>query len=120
MALALRRIKVYCKLGATLAAVGSVLLIALMNLSRTSNVWFFHEYKEVPTFWLILVTAVSAIVGWWGVFKVVGVIRDLREMRASRAAERQREDQRRQAQELADREKRIDEKLRRSITDGNG
>ena len=118
MGLALRRIKVYGKLGATIAVVGAVLLVVLMNLSRTADVWFFHDYRAVPTFWLILVTAVSAIVGWWGIRKVVGVVRDLRELRASKATERQREEQRRRAEEVAEREKRIDEKLRRSITDG--
>jgi hypothetical protein len=118
MALALRRIKVYVKLGATIAVVGAVLLVVLMNLNRTADVWFFHTYEKVPTFWLILVTAVSAIVGWWGIRKVVGVIRDLRELRASKVVERQREEQHRLAEELAEREKRIDEKLRRSITDG--
>ena len=118
MALALRRIKVYGKLGATVAVVAAVLLVVLMNLSLTADVWFFHKYEKVPTFWLILVTAVSAIVGWWGIRKVVGVVRDLRELRESKATERQREEQRRLTEELAKREKRIDEKLRRSITDG--
>ena len=118
MGLALRRIKVYGKLGATIAVGVAVLLVVLKNLSLKSNVWFFGEYPNVPTFWLMLVTAVSAIVGWWGIRKVVGVVRDLRELRASKAAERQREEQRRRAEEIAEREKRIDEKLRRSITDG--
>ncbi len=119
MALALRRIKVYGKLGATVAVVGAVLLVVLMNLSRTADVWFFHDYRQVPTFWLILVTAASAILGWWGIRKVVGVVRDLRELRASKAAQRERDDQRRLGEALVEREKRIDEKLRRSITDGN-
>ncbi len=117
MALALRRIKVYVKLGATVVGVVLGLLVVLMNLNRTADVWFFHDYRQVPTFWLILVAAVTAIIGWWGVRKIAGVVRDLRELRASRATEQQREEQRRLADELAEREKRIDEKLRRSISD---
>lgn len=119
MALALRRIKVYGKLGATVVVVGAVLLVVLNNLNRTSNVWFFRTYEDVPTLWLMLVTAASAILGWWGIRKVVGVVREMRELRASKAAQRERDDQRRLAEALVEREKRIDEKLRRSITDGN-
>src|SRR3972149_5828092 len=109
MGLALRRIKVYGKLGATAAVVAAVLLVVLMNLSLTADVWFFHKYEKVPTFWLILVTAVSAIVGWWGIRKVVGVVRDLRELRESKATGRQREEQRRRAEGVGERVKRTAE-----------
>ena len=118
MGLALKQIKVYGKLGATIVVVGAGLLVVLMNLSRKADVWFFHEYPQVPTFWLILVTAGSAIVGWWGIRKVVGVVRDLRGLRQARQAAHQRDEQQQLARELAEREKRIDEKLRRSIADG--
>ena len=119
MGLALRQIKVYGKLGATIAVVGAVLLVVLMNLNRTADVWFFHKYEKVPTFWLILVTAVLAVVGWWGIRKVVGALRDLRGLRQARQAAQQRDEQQQLARELAEREKRIDEKLRRSITNGS-
>ena len=76
MALALKRLKVYLKLIAISAAIAMVLLVVLMNSKRTADVWFFHEYRDIPVLWLILVTAVLAIVGWWGVRKVIGVVRD--------------------------------------------
>jgi Sec-independent protein translocase protein TatA len=119
MGLALRQIKVYGKLGATVVVVAAGLLVALKNLSRTADVWFFRDYRQVPTLWLILVTAVLAVVGWWGIRKVGGVLRDLGGLRQARQAAQQRDEQQQLARELAEREKRIDEKLRRSITNGS-
>ena len=119
MGLALRQIKVYGKLGATVVVVAAGLMVAMSNLRRTANVWFFHDYENVPTLWLILVTAVLAVAGWWGIRKVVGVLRDLRGLRQARQSAHQRDEQQQLARELAEREKRIDEKLRRSITNGS-
>ena len=116
MPLAVKRIKVYGKFIAVTAVLGAGLLVVLMNLTRKADVWFFRDYREVPTVWLILVTAVVAIAGWWSFRKIVGVIRDLRELRLARQAQRRDEQQQRLAQEIAEREKRLDEKLRRSIT----
>jgi len=115
MTLALKQVKVYFKFAAIIAAIVVVLLVVLMNRNRTADVWFFREYSDVNVLWLILVTAVLAIVGWWGIRKVVGVLRDLRELRRSREVQRKMDEQRRLAEEMTEREKRIDEKLQRSI-----
>ena len=117
MPLALRRLKVYLKLIAIIVAVAMALLVVFANRKRTADVWFFHAYRDIPVLWLILVTAVLAIVGWWGVRKVVGVVRDFRNLRRAQEAQRQTAEQRRLAEEMAQREKRIDEKVRRSITE---
>ena len=117
MTLALKQLKVYLKLATIIAAVAMALLVVFMNRKRTGDVWFFHEYSDVPVLWLILVTAILAIVGWWGIRKVIGVLRDLRDLRRSREAQRKVDEQRRLAEEIAQREKRIDEKLHRSITE---
>lgn len=117
MALALKRAKVYLKTGAIAAVIVIGLLVFWMNRGNTAKVWFIHEYPEIPVLWLILITGVSSILGWWGVRKVAGVLRDLRELRRARDAERQINEQRRLADQLAEREKRIDEKVRRSLTE---
>jgi len=117
MALALKRFKVYLKLIAISVAVAIGLLVVLKNLKRTADVWFFHEYKEVCVLWLILVTSVLSIAGWWGVRKVIGVLRDFRDLRRAQETQRQVDEQRRLAEDLAQREKRIDQKVRRSIAE---
>ena len=117
MTLALKQLKVYLKLAVIVAAVAMVLLVVFKNRGRMADVWFFHEYSDVPVLRLILVTAVLAIAGWWGIRKVIGVLRDLRDLQRSKVTQRQVDEQRRLAEEITQREKRIDEKLHRSITE---
>jgi hypothetical protein len=117
MTLALKRIKVYLKLIAIVAVVAVILLIVLMNLDKRTDVWFFKDYLQVNVLWLILITAVSSIACWWIVLKVFGTLRELRGLRQARADQQKIGEQQRLARELAEREKRIDEKLRRSITE---
>jgi len=117
MALALKRVKVYLKLIAIVAVVAMVLLVVLKNLDHKADVWFFWINEQVNVLWLILVTAVSSVIGWWAVRKIFGVLRELREVRRLNEAESKLEEQRRLAQELAEREKRLDAKVRKSISE---
>lgn len=117
MALAMRQIKVYLKLGAMITVVAVVLLLVLMNRNHTVDVWFFAKYQEVNILWLILITAVSAVICWWGARQIFRVLRELKAVRQATAFDRQMQEQRRVSQELAEREKRIDEKVRHSITE---
>lgn len=117
MKLALQRIKVYLKLVAIIAVVATILTIALMNQGNTANVWFFGQYDGVNVLWLILIAAVSSIASWWIVLKIFGTLRELRGLKRAREDQQRIGEQQRLARELAEREKRIDEKLRRSITE---
>jgi hypothetical protein len=117
MTLALKRIKVYLKLVAILAVVAAILLIVLMNQDNKANIWFFGQYDGVNVLWLILITAVSSIASWWIVLKIFGTLRELRGLKRAREDRQRIDEQQRLARELAEREKRIDEKLRRSITE---
>ena len=117
MALAARQIKVYLRLVAIGAVALIVLLVVLMNQKNRADIWFFGKYEDVNVLWLIAVTAIASIVGWIVVRKIFSVIRDVKELRKAKRLERQMAEQRRLAAETAEREKRIDEKLRRSITE---
>jgi hypothetical protein len=117
MRLALKRIKVYLKLFAIIAVGAAILLIVLKNQDNTANIWFFHDYEQVGVLWLILITAVSSIASLWIMTKIFGTLRELRQVREAQRTRQMSEEQQRRAQDLAEREKRIDEKLRRSITD---
>jgi hypothetical protein len=117
MTLALKRIKVYLKLVAILAVVAAILLIVLMNQDNKAAIWFFRPYEQVNVLWLILITAVSSIASWWIVLKIFGTLRELRGLKRDRENRQRIDEQQRLARELAEREKRIDEKLRRSITE---
>ena len=117
MGLALKRIKVYLKLGAIIAIVLIALLIVFMNRNHKADIWFFGYYQQINVLWLILVTAIVSVIGWWVVSKIIGVVREVRQVRQSVKMEQQLDEQRRLSEQLAEREKRIDEKVRRSITE---
>lgn len=117
MTLALKRLKVYLKLGAIGAVIVLGLLVVLMNRQNTADIWLFRGYEDVNVLWLILVTSGVSILGWWGLGKLVRVVRELREVRRLSRQEAERQAQERLARELAERERRIDEKLRRSIAE---
>ena len=112
---ALKRLKVYLKLIAIGAVVFVLLLVVLMNREYKADVWLFKYYQDVPVLGLILVTALSSVVSWWGISKIFRVLRELKEVRQVQRAEQLRREQQRLADELAHRERQIDEKIRRSI-----
>ena len=117
MSLAFKRVKVYLKLILIVAVVGFVLLVVLMNRKNTADIWVFKSYKEVSVLWLIVVTAVASVVAWWITRKVFTVIRELREVRKMEESQSRLDEQRKLADEMVQREKRIDEKVRRAITE---
>ncbi|MHC4442111.1 MAG: hypothetical protein ACYTF1_07725 [Planctomycetota bacterium] len=86
-----------------------------MNRHHKADIWFFRSYQQVNVLWLILVTAVASVLGWWVVSKIISVVREVRQLRRSAKREKQLDEQRRMADQLAEREKRIDEKVSRSI-----
>ncbi len=115
MKLVLRRVKVYAKLILILAAIVLTLVVVLKNQENTADIWFFKPYTDINVLWLILIIAVSSVVGWWGIRKIFGVLRELREVRRAAEADRRLQEQQRLARELAERERRIDAKVVRSI-----
>ena len=115
MGLAVKRIKVYLKLGAIIAIVLVALLIVFMNRNHKADIWFFGYYQQINVLWLILVTAIVSVIGWLVVSKIIGVVREVRQLRQAAAMEQQLDEQRRMAEQLTEREKRIDEKVRQSI-----
>lgn len=117
MGLALRRIKVYCKLALMVAVAGVVLLIVVCNRQNEANVWFFKDYEKVNVLYLILITGVSSIGLFWVTMRIRGVLHEASLMRQERHSAEKLAEQKRLSDEIADREKRIDEKLRRSIAE---
>jgi len=117
MALVLKQAKVYFKLGATAVAALIVLLIIIMNHANRAKIWFFGTYEDINVLWLILVTAIISVLLWWGACKIFSVVREYKEMRRLSKEERQLQEQRRLNESIIEREKKIDEKIRRSITE---
>ncbi len=116
MALALQRIKVYSKL-AVIGIVSIIILVVVWkNAGNTAKVWLWKE-QEVATLWLMLVTSLTAIVTWWLLWGLRRLIVEWRELRKQTSVEVKLAEHKQLAEEIAEREKRIDEKLKGSISD---
>jgi len=120
MRLALKRIKVYLKLGTIITIAVVMFLLVVMNRNHKTDIWFFHRFQQVNVLWLILISAVVSILSWWGLRKIRGAIYEFKQLRRTAREKEQIEAQQRMAAELAEREKRIDEKIRRSLTENSG
>lgn len=116
MGLAIKKTKVYLKIGIGATVLILVLLIILMNRNNKADIWLFRGYEDVNVLWLSLVVAVSAVVIWWGTLKIASVVRELREVKRMNQVAAERQSQERIAQQLSDRERKIDEKLRQAIS----
>lgn len=117
MNLALRTFAVYCKLALAGAVGVLVAVVVWMNSDNRVNFWLLRTHEQVNVLYIILITAITSIVVFWILLKIRGVLRDLRGVRAEKLKAEAAAAQQRQAAELAAREKRLDEKLRRSITE---
>lgn len=119
MALAFRQIKVYSKLAVAVVVVAVVLVVVVKNRGNTADVWLFKSYEgdeSVLTLWLMLVTSVAAVVTWWVLWGLRRLIGDWRQLRTEQGVEAKLAEQKRLAEELADREQRLDDKLKDSIS----
>ncbi|HEY3244590.1 MAG TPA: hypothetical protein VGM03_14715 [Phycisphaerae bacterium] len=117
MKLAFRKFKVYAKLVVIIAAALVTLLVVYNNHDQRASVWFFGEYQNINVLWLMACTAAAAILVYWILRITRGVLHDMRaaqqeeQLRAREAAAAQR------ARELEERERRLDDKLKRAIGD---
>lgn len=109
----------YFKLG-LVAGIGVFLLVVILaNRENKTDVWFGAQFEQVSTLWLIAVTAGASIVGFWVLTRIRGLIKSVRSQRAQREHERKLAQQQALAKELSAQERRIDEKLRKSIADSD-
>ncbi len=115
--LALRRIKAYLKLALAVAVIVIGWLVVAYNRDHQTDVWFFVTYKDVNVVWLMFVTALVTLVLGWGTLRLAGLWRELRQLRREEREKKRMAEQQRLASELAEREKRIDEKVRQAIRD---
>lgn len=120
MSLAFKRFKVYLRTLLSALVVVVVGLVLVMNRNHEVAVWFFwltDPDETVNVVWVMLCTALATLVSWWVVSRGVTLLREVREVRRLQLAKASDERQKARAAELDERERRLDEKLERAITD---
>jgi hypothetical protein len=117
MSLATKRLTVYLRTIVVVLVVGAVVLVLFKNRSNKVAFWFFgltHEDKPTNVVWLMLWTAGGTLTAWRVVWFARGLWRDIREVARLKAIEETDQQHKQRAAELEERERRIEEKLKRT------
>lgn len=117
MSLAFKLVKVYLRTIVVVLVVGAVGLVLFENRANYVEVWFFgltDESKKINVVWVMLSTALGTLTAWRIVWFARGLWRDLREVARQKAIEEATKLQETRAAELKERERRIEEKLKRA------
>lgn len=120
MSLAFKRFKVYLRTLLSALVVVVVGLVLFKNRNHEVAVWFFwltDPDETVNVVWVMLCTALATLAVWCVVSRGVTLLREVREVRRLQLAKASDERQKARAAELDERERRLDEKLERAITD---
>ena len=119
MSLAIKRLKVYVR--SVLVAVVAILIVAVLFKNRGNEVsfWFFgltDEAEKLNVVWLLVWTAVVALIARWVLSLGWTLWRDMRELKQLQAARKVDETQKKREEQLNQRERRVDEKVQHAIT----
>ena len=119
MTLAFKQVRVYVRAAIVIFVAAAVGLVLLQNLEHTVVFWFFGLTPGEPinVVWLMLCTAGGTLVAWWTAIVALRLYREMRELKQMRTIESAAKGQSERAAELDNRERRLDEKLKRAITD---
>lgn len=115
MNLVIRKIALYAKLTLFIASALIVGLVVFMNRHHQVTVWFLGTYESVNVLWVMLWTAGGSLASWWILSITRSTWRDMRELRRADDEQQKKDELDRRARELADAEKRVDEKLNLAI-----
>lgn len=121
MTLAIKRAKVYLRTIIVVMVVGAIGLVLFQNRSNTVKFWFFgltREDKPTNVVWLMFWTAGGTLTTWRIISFARGLWRDMREIVRLKAIEETDRQQRQRAAELEQRERRIEEQLKRTAASG--
>ncbi|HUN79875.1 MAG TPA: hypothetical protein VMV81_00025 [Phycisphaerae bacterium] len=115
MASRMKQISVYTRLTIVIILFVALVVVVFKNRNYTTNFWPGASSEPVATLWLMLATAILSIIVFWLLSKTRRVFKDLSQLRAEEALESKAAETERLRRNLADQERRIDEKLQRAI-----
>ncbi len=117
MTLAIQRAKVYLRTFLVVMVVGAIVLVLFKNRANYVEVWFFgltDESKKINVVWLLLSTALGTLTAWRIIWFARGLWSDLREVARQKAIEDADKQHKQRVAELEQRERRVEEQLKRT------
>ena len=111
----MKQISVYTRLTIVIILFAALVVVVFMNRNYKTNFWPGASGEQVSTLWLMLATAILSIIAFWLFSKTRRVFKDLNELRAEEALAAKADETERLRKNLADQERRIDEKIQRAL-----
>jgi uncharacterized membrane protein len=119
MAGRIRQFVVYLKVTLVVAVVLLVAVVVFNNRNYTTRFWPGATAEDVPTLWLMLMTAAASISIFWVLMRVRGVYRELKVLHAQEAEEQRLKAHEQRSSDLEEQERRIDQKLKTALDSPN-
>jgi uncharacterized membrane-anchored protein len=119
VSLAIKRFKVYVRVTLIVVVAVAIGLVLFKNRDNEVSFWFFgvtEDGTQINVVWLMLCTAVGTLLSWWVFSFGWGLWRDPREVKRQQAVDRATKELAKREAELDERDRRIDQKLKRAIT----
>ncbi len=111
----IKQFVVYTKVTIVILLLLLLVLLVIKNWGYRTRFWPGAADQDVPTLWLMLVTAIFSILLYWVFSKTRRVFTDLAELRAQQASHQLLTDQKQRAQDLDAQERRIDQKIQTAL-----
>jgi hypothetical protein len=73
----MKKFKAWVRLVVTLILLFLVILIIAKNSDNQASLWFFHTYN-IAVIWLLIVTSLVSVVGFWIIKGVYRAFKDVR------------------------------------------
>lgn len=115
MAGRIREFVVYLKVTLLVAVALLIATVVFQNRHYKTRFWPGATAEEVPTLWLMLVTAAASVLVFWILMRIRGVYRDLKVLQAQKAEQQRLKSQEARGRELDEQERRIDQKLKNAL-----
>ena len=115
MAGRVRSFVVYLKVTLLVAVALLVVTVIFENRNYKTQFWPGATAEQVPTLWLMLVTAAASVLIFWILMRIRGVYRDLKVLQAQKAEQQRLKSQEARGRELDEQERRIDQKLKKAL-----
>lgn len=123
MSLAYRQFKVYLRVAIVVVVLVLAGLVLFQNRTHKVQIWFFgltNPDKEVNVVWVMLWTVAITRTVWWVFSFSYGLMRDWRELKRQQVEADAKRHQERRVQELDERERKLEETMKRVGATGDG
>jgi len=77
------KVKVWSKFIGILIIIFAIVLVIFMNRNNKVDIWIFHKFENIAVLWVIIISALGALIGWKCLGIVRQTIKELKQLKGS-------------------------------------